>query len=396
MNTQRKSMRNIRILFWTSLFGSINFLEPIMTLFYFERGLSASEVFWVTFAWSATVLLFEVPTGAFADRFGPKASFLVGAGIGLLNKVLLLLFPDPIMLYVYNILWGLSVTFFSGAEEALIYETLKEHKQEQTMSQVLGKINTAIYYPMILTFLFGPIIARDLEESQFSLLIGFNIVCQAIEFILLLWIVNPRTFEKFRDNPFAHIKNGWTVISRTPDLVFLFLNFTVIFIAGTVVFGKIEQPLLTGNGLPVEYLGFFYAALAAAGLFLSHHIGFLTRRFSARHLLLWTGVGSGISLLVASMAPYLFAASLAFVIVRLSRVIRYPIYSQMANEYIPSQSRSTTLSLLSIADSAGDLLLLTIFAGIAHWGIYSVLAGCAVMVLLGSFIPVRSKQSQSN
>ncbi|WP_134684519.1 MFS transporter [Brevibacillus migulae] len=395
MNTHRKSMRNIRILFWTSLFGSINFLEPIMTLFYFQRGLSASEVFWVTLAWCATVLLFEVPTGAFADRFGPKASFLVGAGIGLLNKVCLLLFPDPIMLYVYNILWGLSVTFFSGAEEALIYETLKEHEQEQNMSQVLGKINTAIYYPMILTFLLGPWLARDLQASQFSLLIGFNIVCQAVELILLLWIVNPRTFEKFRENPFHHIQNGWSVIRRTPDLVSLFLHFTVIFIAGTVIFGKMEQPLLIDNGLPVEYLGLFYAAIAAAGLFLSHQIGFLTQRFQPRHLLLWTGVGSSVALLIASTTPHLVSAGFAFVILRLTRVIRYPVYSQMANEYIPSQSRATTLSLLSIADSVCDLLLLTLFAGIAQWGIYPVLAGCGVMILLGSLIPVRSKQSQN-
>jgi DHA3 family tetracycline resistance protein-like MFS transporter len=68
----------------------------------------------------ATVLLMEVPTGAFADAVGRKLSVIVGfavIGIALLTVGLVRSFP---MLAIAQILWGLGFTFWSGAEVAWI------------------------------------------------------------------------------------------------------------------------------------------------------------------------------------------------------------------------------------------------------------------------------------
>lgn len=387
--------RNIRVLFWTTLFGSVNFLEPMMTLFYFQRGLTASDVFWVTLAWCLAVLLFEVPTGAFADRFGPKASFLAGSACSILSKLVLLFSADPAYLYLFNILWGLSVTFFSGAEEALVYESLKESGQEHRMSEVMGKLHSAFFYPMIVTFLFGAYYAKDLDAAQFGFLICANILFQAVQFFLLFFIVNPKSFERLRDQPYNHVKNGIRVICKTPNLIYIFLNFTIVFISGSVIFGKMEQPMLTNAGLPVQWLGVFYAAMAMAGLLISRNIGWLQTYFSNKTLMILTSWGSAIALLAASMlSSQLIAASAAFVMLRITRHVRFPVYSQLSNDYIPSQSRATTLSLLSIADSLFDLVFLAAFAGIAAFGFPMVFAGCAVACLIGALMPIREAEKQ--
>ena len=79
MTKSTLATHNIRVLFWISFFGTISFLQPVLTLFYFERGLTSSDILIVLMFWSGAVLIGEVPTGIFADRFGAKYSFLFGS-----------------------------------------------------------------------------------------------------------------------------------------------------------------------------------------------------------------------------------------------------------------------------------------------------------------------------
>jgi len=65
------AQRNIRIFYWATFFGSINLLEPVMSMFYLHRGLSPVEIFLSLTAFSGSMLLAEVPTGAFAAATGP-------------------------------------------------------------------------------------------------------------------------------------------------------------------------------------------------------------------------------------------------------------------------------------------------------------------------------------
>ncbi|MGE5701796.1 MAG: MFS transporter [Clostridia bacterium] len=391
-NQTNLAKRNVKRLFWASLFGGVNFLEPVMVLFYMQRGLEAADVYWVTLAWCLAVLVFEVPTGAFADRFGPKASLITGCIIGLISKVCLLFAFDSYWFFAYNILWGVSVTFYSGAEESLLYESLKADRQEHKMSEVMGRIQSAAFYPMIVGFLFGAYFAKDLADWQFAMLIGCNLLFQAVEMVMLLGLITPKSFESFRENPFVHVKNGFSTIVKTPALVMLFLNFTIIFVASTVVAGKMEQPYLIESSIPVSVLGIVYAAAATVGLLVANHIGWLQKHFSVKALFHLTGAATVVALVIAGFVPPgPMLAPFVILLLKIARTIRYPLYSQLSNEMIPSESRATTLSLLSIFDSLFDVLFLTTFAGIAAFGTQSIFIGCALACLLGLLIPIGRK-----
>ncbi|MGH7819515.1 MAG: MFS transporter [Candidatus Binatia bacterium] len=56
--------------------ASWSFLGPVYPLFLLSRGLDLFEINVVLAVYFVTVLVFEVPTGAVADRFGRRASFL--------------------------------------------------------------------------------------------------------------------------------------------------------------------------------------------------------------------------------------------------------------------------------------------------------------------------------
>ncbi|TCP28948.1 putative MFS family arabinose efflux permease [Scopulibacillus darangshiensis] len=382
---------NANILFWATMFGRISFLEPVLVLFYFERGLNAGHIFALLLCFSISVLIFEVPTGAFADRFGPKLSFIIGSAINIVSKVLLLFAFDPWLFYLSRLLDGLSATFFSGSDEALIYESLKETNQQDKMSNIWGKIESAAFIPMIVSFVLGGVLAKDLLDWQFMLLISFGVAFHLIQFVILFRIETPKGSGGCRDHPFKHVSRGIRIIKRQPDLIRLFLNFTVVMIP-TFVFAKFDQPYLTDAGLPVAWLGVIYAAGALISLILSRNIGRLEKLFPRPVILVGNGLFVAAALAAgAFFLNHLILAMLVLTIVKTSTAIRYPVYSQMTNDYIPSGSRATTISLLSVMDSVLDIVIFGLLSVTAGLGLRAIFIGCAVIILIGSVIPIREK-----
>jgi hypothetical protein len=80
------SKHNVRHLYWANLWGGSNFLEPVITFFYTLHGLNPTQILFVFLSFSVSILVFEVPTGAFADRFGAKISFIMGCPVAHLFK----------------------------------------------------------------------------------------------------------------------------------------------------------------------------------------------------------------------------------------------------------------------------------------------------------------------
>ena len=79
---------NIRRFFWAELLGNTSFLAPVLSLFYLHRGLEYPDLFGLMIIWVVVVFLTEVPTGALADRYGPRWSFLMGTCLRLISVIL--------------------------------------------------------------------------------------------------------------------------------------------------------------------------------------------------------------------------------------------------------------------------------------------------------------------
>ncbi len=381
---------NIRLLFWINLFGTASFIDPVLTLFYLERGLTEQDILWVMMFWSGSVLVGELPTGIYADRFGAKLSFMTGSAVRFISFVLLFFAAEPWQFFLYSSLNGLSVTFFSGAEEALIYESLKRSREQHLMDRAMGNIRSAVFLTSIVTVLAGAYLAKDLTEQQFHLLIMIGMVFHAVEFLLMFFVKQPPEEQSFRDNPFAHISSGLNVIRGTPQLFWLFLNVSIVFITSGAVFENFDQPFLTAAGLPVEWIGVFYALSALLGFAVSRSIGFFTANVPHVVIMHVTGAGAAAGLFFAGMfGSSLIAAGAVFFGLRLLRAVRDPVYSQLTNDWIPSGSRATTLSLLSIIDSVLDLAIFGMLSGLADRGLSTVFLAAAAIALIGAVIPVK-------
>ncbi|PEA83123.1 MFS transporter [Bacillus pseudomycoides] len=381
---------NISILFWVHFFGTISFLQAVMTLFYVERGLTPSNIFIVLMCWSGAVLIGEVPAGVFADRFGLKLSFITGASIKIIS-ISILFFADNIWLFcLYSLLNGLSVTFFSGADEALIYESLKETNEQHLMDKAMGKIQSASFISMLIAVIFGSYFAKDLKEEQFFILITLGLLFHFVELILLLFIKNPAVEFEYNESSYSQVIEGIQVIRKAPQLLIMFLNISLVFIPASAVFDNYDQLLLKNAGVPVFAIGILYAVAAVGGYFASISIGWLTKKFSRIFLLNLSGALAVCGLLLAAcFGNTLWIVLGAFIILRFVRAIRYPIYSQLSNDIIPSHVRATTISLLSVLDSVLDLIIFGTLSILAVYGLPVMFIGCTIIALIGTCLPIK-------
>ena len=381
---------NIRVLFWAELFGSVRFIQPVLALFYFARGLDETYILWVLLFWSSGVLLGEIPTGMFADRYGAKLSFMIGACISVVSHGMLIWAYEPWMFFASSLLSGFAVTFFSGADEALIYESLKESNEENMMDKALGIIQSAQFIVMVFVLILGAIIAKDLTNGQFVLLIVLGIFFQSIQIVLLFFVKNPTNQVLYRDKPFNQVKEGVLAIKRAPQVLWMFLNITLVFIPTAAIFDNFGDKLLSDANLPVYLIGIVFAGLAIFSFFVSRSIGWISARFSRITVLYVTG-GMGVLglLLVAYFRETLWILLIIMVFLRFVRTVRYPIYAKLANDIIPSHVRATTISLLSIIDSVCDLIIFSSIAGIAVFGFEKMFLACAAVALVGSLLPIK-------
>ncbi|ARI75533.1 MFS transporter [Halobacillus mangrovi] len=392
MKKETLAAHNIRYLFWAELFGSVRFIQPVLTLFYFARGLDESTILIVMMFFSIGVLAGEIPTGVFADRYGAKQAFLVGALLALISHSLLFIAFEPWVFFLSSFLTGFAATFFSGADEALIYESLKLSGEEGYMDKAMGQISSAKFIVSIVAVIVGALLAKDLTEPQFRLLILLSILFMMVQVVLLLFIKNPPNQGGFEQPMVKQIVDGLKAIRHTPQVLWMFINISLVFIPATAIFEKFDQKLMVDAGLPVYSIGVVYAVAALIGFSASRSIGWMTERINRVSLLFLTGMlATGGLFIVALFDTYLWVVFGVLLVLKLVSAIRYPVYSQLSNDVIPSNVRATTISLLSILDSGFDLIIFTTVSGIALGGFTPMFLACAGIALVGTLIPIKVK-----
>lgn len=136
-------IRNVRyfLMFRSSYFA--RFYYPVFTLLYLDYGLTLSQFAMLNVVWAVTIVLAEVPSGAFADTLGRKKLVVLSSILMFVEIAMIAVVPtgNPnlvfIVFLVNRILSGLAMALASGADEALAYDTLKEQGKEEMWPRVL-------------------------------------------------------------------------------------------------------------------------------------------------------------------------------------------------------------------------------------------------------------------
>src|SRR3989338_3064497 len=114
----------------TAILSPILFFAPAFFVVYFgSLGLSAFQISILLMISPLFSLIFELPTGAFADVYGRKASVLASFFLATVCLMLLFFFTNFYALVVIFALLGIAQTFESCAYEAWVFDLLRREQK---------------------------------------------------------------------------------------------------------------------------------------------------------------------------------------------------------------------------------------------------------------------------
>ena len=122
---QNKLHRNINIIYGLAFFHSFMVIVPVIVPFFMDKGLSLADIFYLQAVFATAIVVFEAPSGYFADVFGRKTALVIGSMIHGAGYFYLNFADDLASLIVFEITAGIAASLLSGADLALLYDTQK-------------------------------------------------------------------------------------------------------------------------------------------------------------------------------------------------------------------------------------------------------------------------------
>ncbi|TQJ86717.1 MFS transporter [Streptomyces sp. SLBN-31] len=135
-------------------------LYPVYTLLFSDTGLSVWQISSLFVLWSATGVVLEVPSGAWADAVSRRLLLWLGPLLAAVGFALWVLVPSYWAFAVGFVLWGARGAFVSGALEALVYEELERLGVAERYARLMGRSRAlGLVAVMAAMGLAGPVLA---------------------------------------------------------------------------------------------------------------------------------------------------------------------------------------------------------------------------------------------
>ena len=339
--------RNIKTYYFYSTFAELLILGPIMVLFLLNKGLSFTEIMLLQSIASMSVVVFEVPTGAIADKFGRKLSMMLGTSLWIISLSVYVLGNSFIMFAIAEIIFSLGMSLKSGADTALIYDSLKAIDRERDFQKIEGHARSLTLYAQA----FGSIIAGFIYKIDVNLPMIGSILFMVITIIITSNFKEPNIMEentKEETGYFTQIFTSGNYVLKHEKIKAIMLFSMVFFIfyrAGFWFF----QPYMETVGIPVEFFGFIFFMFnitAAITSKKSHVIMKLTKPKTLTFMALLI-----ITSFVILGVTKIWIGVFAILLQQMARGLYRPVTRKYLNKHIPSDKRATILSFQSLGSN---------------------------------------------
>lgn len=353
----------IQKLYYTVTSSRAFFIQMVFTLnavyYVTQADLNALQLILIGTIMEVTILLFEMPTGLFADHYGRKRSLALGTLVIGLAHILEGTIPDFWAIAWASALWGVGWTFISGAEQAWIADELDGENLEETFLRG-SQISSFARFVAILASASIAII----WSVQFAILVAGTMLT-----ILSIWafIILPETkFVKVTRakglSGFTHmiatIKTGMKQIRGHTVLVSIALV-TLFWGLASEGFDRLYgahfiEDYDLSESESIYWFGTFYAIAFLLNIVV---LSFVEKQVDGRYaevLLITNTILIGTMIVFAWTGHFWFAVTMYWVTSAL-RNVNYPLMSIITNERLQSKGRATTLSMFGQLDAFGQI-----------------------------------------
>ncbi len=273
--------KNIPLFFAYQVFYNFMLFLPVWVI-YLQRkfGLSLTEVTLADSAFWISIALTEVPTGAVADAWGRKQSQIIGLAIITGSILLFALAPVYPLVLLGNSLWAIGISFISGADLALFYDTLRELGKEDQYPKYRGRMQAFMLVSIAISSVLGGLI------GEINLATPFIITAIFVTLGLLMAALfkepsreaDPDTGENLSYWQILRVTFG--AIKEYPALRYALLYSSILPLASSTINVTFMQPYAISLGLPIASLGIIALGLRASQFLGSINASRILERFN--------------------------------------------------------------------------------------------------------------------
>ena len=171
---------NVRNFIAFRIFFNARFYYPVFAVIYLDFGMTLEQFAILNSIWAASIILAEVPSGALSDMIGRK-KMIVAAGIFMVIEMVVWGFAPTSdldllfwILAINRILSGLAEAAASGADEALVYDSIDEAGKKEDWAKILQKVTRWQSFAFMIALLTGGIIYDPDVMNQACAFLGFE------------------------------------------------------------------------------------------------------------------------------------------------------------------------------------------------------------------------------
>jgi len=332
--------KNIRYLYLIKLAKWFTLVMPIIVVFYQDNGLKMTDIMLLKSIYSITVVCIELPSGYCADVWGRKKTLIVGTFLGFCGYVIYSFSYGFLAFLGAEIVLGMGHSLISGADSAIMYDSLLEQKKEKDYLKHEGRLYSAGNFAEALAGIAGGLLAA------ISLRLPF--ICQSfvafIGFPAAILLVEPACASLGKHKGIKDIlKVVKYAIVDDKELRWNILYSSVIG-CSTLTMAWFLQPFFKEAGIPVAWFGFIWTALNLSVGMTSAYAYRIEKKLGQikTSLLIAIGISAGYIFGGFNISMVGLIIILVFYLVR---GVASPVLKEYVNRLTGSDARATVLSI---------------------------------------------------
>ncbi|MGC6423774.1 MAG: MFS transporter [Lentimonas sp.] len=368
------ALKNIRSFTLFRMFFSARFYYPVYALMFFHYGVELDKFALLNALWAASIVLLEIPSGALADTVGRRNLLIFGAVCMVIEMGVLLVAPIGggawlFTLFAINrVLSGAAEAAVSGADEALVYDSMKaagiESRWGHVMERVQRDTSLAFFFAMMVgAACYDPAmvnaVLKIFGSAQF--VVQEQLVKVPIFLTFLSGIVVLLMALRMKEARYEHelttretLSKSWSRTQAAAKWIWLTpLPFGII-LAAMVIDSTVRQFLTLASEywnviqLPIASYGLIGSGMALMGVFVPRLARYLSEGGTPLRSFLITVTAVFVGLYGLAMAIPFWGILPAVFLYASIQLTGYFV-SIYLNKAAPSEQRATVLSFRGLA-----------------------------------------------
>ena len=247
--------------------------------------------------------IFEVPTGMFSDYIGRKKTLILGSLFYALGTVTYALSNNYWWLVAGALMEGLGRSFYSGNNDAFLFESVEKSEDRRSLEHFLGKVGSMEQWALALSAVVGSLIAA----WSFRVAIWLSVVPLLICLLLSIF-TSDIEINRVSSNIFVHLKGAVKLFAKNQKLRWLSVGSILGFGMGEASFQF--RSAFVSLLWPVWAIG-FSQVLSNIGAAISFRLADkLIKKASSEAWLFWGNLYSRVANLVALVFPGVLSPAL--------------------------------------------------------------------------------------